>query len=264
MRYLRGQFTVENVHITIAGLVAIGLVVYFVRRARRQDNTRTDLKISGVRIDPPSGSVLQANTPITVTLDYRYSAPREPLYVWVKILDTTYDSIYEGSHDRMEPGTGRISRSVHLTQAGSVRELFIVAKNQDFVEVFNQALAVDFTYEQAEADDESLNDGKGSEITGITLSIPSPAVVKAGTRIDVDIAYAINTDEGLDIWVIPETQANMTYEGTMGKQAGSGVVPKHFTVIDPGKLGSLRLVMKNAASQTVYERTVPVDYTYTA
>lgn len=253
----------ENVYISIAGLVAIGLVVYFVRRARRQDNTRTDLKITGVRIDPPSGSVLQANTPITVALDYRYSALREPLYVWVKILDTTYDSVYEGSHDRMEPGTGRIGRSVHLTQAGTVRELFIVAKNQDFVEVFNQALAVDFTYKQAEVDEEWMNDGKGSEITVITLPIPSPAVVKAGTRIGVDIAYAINTEEGLDIWAIPETQTNMTYEGTTGRQVGTGVVSKHFTVIDPGKLTSVRLLMKNAASQTVYERVVPVDYTYT-
>ncbi|KRC27041.1 hypothetical protein [Acidovorax sp. Root217] len=253
----------ENVYITIAGLVAIGLVVYFVRRARRQDNTRADLKITGVRIDPPSGSVLQANTPITVTLDYRYSAPREPLYVWVKILDTTYDSVYEGSHDRMAPGTGRIRRSVHLTQAGTVRELFIVAKNQDFVEVFNQALVVDFSYEQAEVGEEWMNDGKGSEITGITLAIPSPAVVKAGTRIGVDIAYAINTEEGLDIWALPETQTNMTYEGTTGRQVGTGVVSKHFTVIDPGKLTSVRLLMKNAASQTVYERVVPVDYTYT-
>ncbi|EJE48562.1 hypothetical protein PMI14_07017 [Acidovorax sp. CF316] len=254
----------ENVYITIAGLVAIGLVVYLVRRARRQDSTRTDLKITGVHIDPPSGSVLEANTPITVTLDYRYSAPREPLYVWVKILDTTYDSVYEGSRDCLEPGTGQVTRRVHLTQAGTVRELFIVAKNQEFVEVFNQALAVDYTYEQAEVDEEWLNDGKGSEITGVKVSIPSPAVVKAGTRIDVDVAYAINTEEGLDIWVIPETQANMTYEGTTGKQVGTGVVSKHFTVIDPGKLTSVRLLMKNAASQTVYERIVPVDYTYTA
>jgi hypothetical protein len=254
----------ENVYITIAGLVAIGLVFYAMRRARRKDSTQTNLRITSLSIDPPVGSVLQANSPITVTMDYRYSAPQEPLYVWVKILDATYDSVYEGSHDCMQPGTGRISRSVHLTQAGTVRELFIVAKNQAFVEVFNQALAVDFTYEQGEVDGEWLNDGKGSEITGITLSIPSPAVVKAGTRIDVDIAYTVNTEEGLDIWVIPETQANMTYEGTTGKQADTGVVRKHFTVIDPGRLSSLRLLMKNAASQTVYERVVPVDYTYTA
>lgn len=255
----------ENVYITIAGLVAIGLVVYFGRRARRQDNTRTDLKITGVRINPPSGSVLPANTPITVTLDYRYTAPREPLHIWVKILDTTYDSIYEGSRDSLEPGKGQVTRRVHLTQAGTVRELFIVAKNQEFVEVFNQPLAVDFTYEaDDEADEEWLNDGRGSEITGVKVSIPSPAVLQAGTRIDVDLSYAINTEEGLDIWVIPETEANMTYEGTTGKQVGTGVVSKHFTVIDPGKLTSVRLVMKNAASQTVYELRVPVDYTYTA
>ena len=254
----------ENVYITIAGLVAIGLAVYFFRRSRRQDSTRTDLKITGVRIDPPSGSVLTANTPITVTLGYRYDVPREPLHIWVKILDTTYDSIYEGSRDSLEPGAGQVSRRVHLTQAGTVRELFIVAKNQAFVEVFSQPLAVDFTYEQAEVDEEWLNDGRGSEITGVEVSIPSPAVLKAGTRIDVDVAYAINTEEGLDIWVIPETEANMTYEGTTGRQVGTGVVARHFTVIDPGKLTSVRLVMKNAASQTVFERSVPVDYTYTA
>lgn len=254
----------ENIYITIAGLVAIGLVFYVLRRAKRQDNTLTNLRITAVTLSPPSGSVLQANTPITVTLDYRYNAPQEPLYVWVKILDTTYDSIYEGSRDCLEPGAGRVSRSVHLTQAGTVHELFIVAKNQDFVEVFNQALAVDFTYEEAELDDALKNDGMGSEITGIRLSIPSPAVVKAGTRIDVDVDYAIDAEAGLDIWVIPETQANMTYEGTMGRQVDTGTVHKHFTVVDPGKLSSLKLLMKNASSKTVYERSAPVDYTFTA
>lgn len=253
----------ENVYITIAGLVAIGLVVYVLRRAKRRDSAQTNLRITSVSIAPPPGSVLQANTPITVTLDYTYSAPRVPLYAWVKILDTTYDSIYEGSRDCLGPGAGRVSRSVHLTQAGTVRELFIVVENQDFVEVFNQALAVDFTDEQSEQDEEPMNDGKGSEITGIELSIPSPATVKAGTRIDVDIGHAINTEEGLDIWVIPETQANTTYEGTMGKQVGTGAVRKHFTVIDPCKLGSLKLLMKNASSQTVYERSMPMDYTFT-
>jgi len=254
----------ENLLITIAGLITIGLVAYFMRRSKHQDSTRTDLKITRIATHPPLGSVLEANTPITVTMDYRYSAPREPLYIWVKILDTTYDSIYEGSRDCLHPGTGQISRSVQLTQAGTVRELFIVAKNKDFVEVFSQALMVDFTYEQADLDEAQLNDGKGSDITGIQLSIPSPAVLQTGTRIDIDLEYAINTEEGLDMWVIPETQANMTYEGTTGKQAGTGVVRKHFTIVDPCRLDSIRLVMKNAANQTVYERSVPVDYTFTA
>lgn len=145
-----------------------------------------------------------------------------------------------------------------------MRELFIVVKNQDFVEVFNQAIAVDFTYEEAVLDEAQKNDGTGSEITGIRLSIPSPATVKAGTRIDVDVEYDINAVEGLDIWVIPETQANMTYEGTTGRQVETGVVHKHFTIIDPCTVNSLRLLMKNASSQTVYERRMPVDYTFTA
>ncbi|MBV7456210.1 hypothetical protein KW843_17150 [Acidovorax sp. sif1233] len=254
----------ENVYITVAGLVAIGLVFYALRRSGRQDNTRTDLRITAVSIAPPSGSVLQANTPITVTLDYRYGAPREPLYAWVKILDTTYDSLYEGSHDMLNPGSGRVSRSVHLTQAGSVRELFIVIKNRDFVEVFNQAIAVDFTYEDAVLDEAQRNDGKGSRITDIRLSIASPATVKAGTRIDVEVEYDIQAEEGLDIWVIPDTQANMTYEGTTGRLDGAGTVHRHFTLIDPCAVTGLRLLMKNASSQTVYEHRVPVDYTFTA
>ncbi|KRD21976.1 hypothetical protein ASE39_06160 [Acidovorax sp. Root267] len=261
---MREGIHVENVYITVAGLVAIGLIFYAVRRAKRQDNTQTNLRITAITISPPPGSVLQANAPITVTMDYHYSAPREPLYAWVKILDTTYDSIYEGSRDCLSPGTGRVSRSVHLTQAGNVRELFIVVKNQDFVEVFNQAITVDYTYEEAVLDEAQKNDGTGSEITGIRLSIPSPATVKAGTRIDVDVEYDINAVEGLDIWVIPETQANMTYEGTTGRQVETGVVHKHFTIIDPCTVNSLRLLMKNASSQTVYERRMPVDYTFTA
>lgn len=113
-------------------------------------------------------------------------------------------------------------------------------------------------------DEELQNDGLGSEITAVMMSIASPAVLKVGTRIDVELKYDINTEEGLDIWVIPETQANMTYEGTTGRQFGVGAVAKHFTIIDPCKLSSVRLLMKNASSQTVYQRSLPVDYTFTA
>ena len=59
----------ENVYITIAGLIAIGVVFYALRRAKRQDNTHTNLRISAITLSPPSGSVLQAGTPITATLD---------------------------------------------------------------------------------------------------------------------------------------------------------------------------------------------------
>ena len=107
-------------------------------------------------------------------------------------------------------------------------------------------------------------DPKSLEITGIRLSVASPATVKAGTRIDVEVEYNTTAEEGVDIWVIPETQANMTYEGTMGRQIETGVVHKHFTIIDPCKVNSLKLLMKNASSQTVYERSMPVDYTFTA
>lgn len=72
---MREGIHVENVYITIAGLVAIGLIFYAVRRAKRQDNTQTNLRITAITISPPPGSVLQANAPITVTMDYHYSAP---------------------------------------------------------------------------------------------------------------------------------------------------------------------------------------------
>lgn len=261
----------ENVIITVAGLIAIAIVYLTMRGnkskgpAKAKGNTSaTDLRITSVKLNHPKGSVLPANTPITVTMEYRYKKPQEPLHVWVKILDTTYDSIYEGSHDQMNPGTGSISRYVHLTQAGTVRELFIVAKNMEFVEVFKQAVAVDYTYEEAELDEEEKNDGQGSDITGVMMSVPSPAVLKAGTRIDVHIKYDINAEDGLDIWVIPETEVNMTYEGTTGRQFDVGVVQKHFTIIEPCKLSSVRLLMKNASSQTVYQRSLPVDFTFTA
>lgn len=72
----------ENVLITVAGLIAIALVFYTMRRTKSQGNTSTDLRITAIRLDPPKGSVLLANTPITVTMDYRYKTPREPLHVW--------------------------------------------------------------------------------------------------------------------------------------------------------------------------------------
>jgi len=244
-------------------LVALIYVVFFKRRNKSRLLTfKQDIKISNIRLSPPNGSTLKAHDPVVVKFDYNYSDPNTDLHVWAKVLDTKFSSTYEGSMNSMSPGTGTISRYVYLTQPGKIDAINIVVKNQEFEEIYNQRVDTQYVFEKNSELQFLAADGDGSRVVSVSFKPNTPARLPAGTRVTVNIEYEINTEIGLDIWAIPETDGNMTYEGSTGTQSGNGMVSKTFTVSEPGTVNKVTILMHNAAKQAVLSEEIDVDFSY--
>jgi hypothetical protein len=243
-------------------LVVFVAIVFVGAKKVLASSDRKTIGISNVMLDPPSGAIMKAHDPIYVDFDYSYFSPNEKLYVWAKILDETYDSTYQGSVDTMSPGKGKIRRFVFLTQPGKVSAIDIVVKDQKFNEIFHKQIKVDYTFVNNQALEKLTDDGLGSTIKGVSFDKDQGSTLPPGTKVNVRIEYEINTVNGLDIWAIPDTDCNMTYQGTSGRQFGNGVITKYFIVSEPCQLTSLKLVMGNAANKTVYSKSMDVNFKF--
>jgi hypothetical protein len=243
-------------------VLAIAVIFFFWFKKSEPVNKEMDLNISVGGLYPENGSTLETGQPIFVELNYEYSYPKEDFYVWVKILDETYDSMYQGSVDKLVPGSGTVERYVHLTEPGQITNIDIVVKTMDFEEVYRSSFEVDYKFEASEEYKALKDDGSGSEITSITFDQPKGTVLKVGDKIVADLEYDINTEEGLDIWVMPETECSNSYEGTMNKESGKGNIQKYFVMGEPCELKKVKLMMKNIVHNTVYEKIIDVDYKF--
>jgi len=222
----------------------------------------TDLAIEVIDLQPPPGAVLKVNEPVTVTFRYRYRTPNQPLLVWAKVLDPTYASTYQGSQTQMRPGTGIEERSFYLKEPGSIDRFTIVAKDPDLREVHATDVAARYTY-VADAELERLaKDGAGSRITGVRFSPGSPAVLQAGSTVDVEVAFDIRGQRGLHVSAEPVTACNSTYAGTFGPERGKGQIRKGFTVGERCEVRQIRVTLINVANRVVAERLVDVDFRF--
>jgi len=221
-----------------------------------------DLEVKIEELYPKNGSTLETNEAIFVGLNYKYKNPAEDLYIWAKVLDETYDSMYQGSIDKLTPGTGRVERYVYLTEPGHIKKIHIVVKTMDFKEIYNEFIEVDFKFEASDEYKALKDDGTGSKITDITFDKPIPATLKVGERVTANLEYDINTDNGLDMWVMPETECSNSYEGTTNKETGKGHIQKYFVMGEPCELKKIKLMMKNVVSNTVYEKIIDVDFKF--
>lgn len=226
------------------------------------DNVYPNITVSNVVFDPPLGSVLKAHEPVVVTFDYSYSRPNEELHVWVKVADDTFGSTYEGSMESITPGKGRVSRYYYLTEPGVVYAIDILMKDGRYEERFRETREVDFIFTENEDVEASSEDGLGSRIKAVSFDVAHPARLKPGTPIAVSVEYEIDSQFGLDIWVVPDTDCNMSYAGSTETQTGTGVVVKGFVVSEQCEVSRLKLVMANSANKTVYAEYVDVDIRY--
>lgn len=250
----------------LALLIFISVIAFVIamKKSKASENTTdTDLIISDIVLSPPNGSNLKANEPVFVNFKYSYSKPNKDLHVWAKILDDTYESTYEGSMYGMKAGSGKIERYTYLTEPGEIDAINIVVKNQDNQEIYNQKLEVNYNFERNEEHEKLAQDGVGSKILSTSFNPSKSSVLKIGTRVYVEIEYDINSETGLDIWIIPDTECNMTYEGSTGKQLGKGVVTKHFTVSAPCEVQRAELVMRNASNKIVFSQYIDLNLVYT-
>ncbi len=244
----------------LAILLCVVAVVFISRRkSAKKHSLGPQIELSNFRFDPPLGTHLQSHQPITVTFNYHYSNAEEPLYVWAKVDDQDVRFTYQGSVDTMAPGVGEISRYFYLKQAGKVEGINIEVKNQDFKVVFLESREVDYEISTNHEMETIANDGVGSKIVSASTNLEAPSVLEVGTTVYVDIEYDIDSDEGLNIWAIPDTECQMTYEGSVEKQNGKGIITKGFMVSEVCELKSVRLLMENTAGETVFDSTLEVD-----
>lgn len=233
------------------------------QHAKTEDTNRpTDMSLELVSMDPPSGSTLKANEPITVRFRYKYSRPKMGLHSWAKILDETYSSTYQGTFDDMTPGTGIVERYVLLTEPGVVKKITLVIKDSAHSQIYSRDFPVDYTYVPNPEAEAMRNDGAGSRIVGVRFSPMSPAKLSIGSTVSVDLDYDINNADGLDMWVEPLTNCNMTYDGMTGPMVGKGTIRKTFAVGEACRIEKVKVAMINAANRTIFEKVVDVDFNF--
>jgi len=224
------------------------------------DSIGLDISVTGVY--PNEGATLETEEPIYLRLNYQNANPNEEFYVWAKVLDETYQSTYQGSVDKILPGDGVVERFVYLTEPGWVKKIHIVVKTLDFKEVFNEFINVDYQYVASEKYTTLKDDGLGSDLSSLDFSAAIGSTLKVGEKVIASLKYDVNTDQGLDIWVVPETECSNSYEGTRQKLTGKGDIQKFFVIGEPCELKQIKLLMRNVVSATVFEKIIDVDFTY--
>ncbi|HEX7640133.1 MAG TPA: hypothetical protein VF457_17180 [Burkholderiaceae bacterium] len=227
-----------------------------------EPDAASDMAVEVVGMRPPSGSTLKANEPVVVTLRYRYARPDEDLMVWARLDAPGLESTYEGAHPDTHPGTGTIERQVALTEPGTARRITVVARDRKLRTVFAKEIPVNYTWIPNPRMESWRDDGVGSRITGVTLSPASPAVLKAGSQVDVTIAFDSTATRPLQPWIQPLTACHAAWDEMLPVAPGATSVHRRFTVGQACALRQLRVALSNAANVKVAERIVDVDLRY--
>ena len=162
----------------------------------------------------------------------------------------------------MTPGTGIVERYVLLTEPGVVKKITLVVKNGEHREIYARDFPVDYTYVPSPEAEAMKNDGAGSRIVGVRFSPTSPAKLSIGSTVSVDLDYDINNADGLDMWVEPLTNCNMTYAGMTGPAVGKGTIRKTFAVGEACHIEKVKVTMINAANRSIFEKVIDVDFNF--
>lgn len=248
------------------GMASFGYWAYkyvVARMAHSTPDGPCDVVIESIELDPPNGSTLPEQTPIHVTIQFRFSSPAAELGVWVRIFDNTYRSQYFGSPDRAAPGTSQVTRGAYLTEPGKLDKLTVVFKNSKSTEVFRQDIPVDYTFVRDESLDILKQDGVGSTITKVSFPHGKRTKVRKGTLFPVDVEYSVNTPNGLYSSTIPDTQRSFTYAGMCEPLIGNGKIRLGFTPGEAGSIKRVKVLLRNDAEGYVYEEFVDLDLTVT-
>jgi hypothetical protein len=232
-------------------------------RARAaQSSTKTDLVIESIHLDPPDGSILPEQTPVFVTVNFRFSKPAAEVGVWVRIFDETYRSQYYGAPDRALPGRHSVTRGAYLTEPGELKTLTVVFKNPMSAEILRQDIPVNYTYVADPALKARKNEGVGSVISRVVFKNGRQQTVRKGTYIPVILAYAIqNAPNGLYASAIADTKCSATYAGMPEPINGNGEVELGFTLGEACAIKRVKVLLRNDAEGYVYEEFVDVDIT---
>ena len=222
----------------------------------------TDLGVEIVSLQPPSGSTLRVGQPVVVKLRYRYTQPGEDVMVWAKLLEPGLQSTYQGAPRDTPPGNGVVERFVTLDDPGSATRLTVVAKNGRYQQVFAKDFPVNYTWVPNPRVEAARGDGAGARVVDVHFAPGSPAVLKVGTKVDVQLDIDGASARGLQPWVEPITTCNMTYDGMVVLTPAQGRVHKTFTVGEKCVVTKLKVAIKNTANAEVFSEVVDVDFRY--
>ena len=222
----------------------------------------TDMSAEIVSLQPPSGSTLRVGQPVVVKLRYRYAQPGEDVMVWAKLLEPGLRSTYQGAPRDTSPGTGIVERTVTLDEPGSATRLTIVAKNGRYQEIFAREFPVNYTWIPNPRVEAARDDGVGARVVDVRFLPGSPAVLKAGTKVDVQLDIDGSSARGLQPWVEPITTCNMTYDGMVVLPPAHGRVHKTFTIGEKCVVTKLKVAIRNTANAEVFSEIVDVDFRY--
>ena len=222
----------------------------------------TDVTVDVVSLQPPSGSTLKVNQPVIVKLRYRYAQPTDDVMIWAKLLEPGLHATYQAAPKDTPPGTGLIERFVTLDDPGAASRITIVVKNAKLQEIFSKDVPVNYKWVPNPRVEAGRDDGVGSRVVDVRFSPGSPAVLKTGTKVDVQLDVDIRDARSLQPWVEPVTACRMTYDGLDAVPAGRSTVHKGFTVGEACQVTKLKVAMKNVANVEVFSEIVDVDFRF--
>src|SRR5690606_19070414 len=106
-------------------------------------------------------------------------------------------------------------------------------------------------------------DGVGARIVDVRFDPPSGgASLAAGTAVQVDVSYVVDSERGLSLWVVPVTTLRGGYAPSETPVNGVGSARRWFEIGEAGPLDAVVVTLANQAGVTVAEELVPVDYRF--
>lgn len=100
----------------------------------------------------------------------------------------------------------------------------------------------------------TLAPGRTDLLEIVSMTPPSPAVLKVGEKMEVRIRYSKDSREPVLIWAMPYTDGRATSGSTFGQQqrkVRNGEVSGWFSLKDPATVDEVRITMANAETREV-------------
>lgn len=101
----------------------------------------------------------------------------------------------------------------------------------------------------------------GTYVSNIVLSPRSPGVLASEEHVVVDFDYVVAQGQKASIYAEPNGTANGGYQPSPHLE-GSGHTSRYVLLNGPGKMQSISIRMLAEDGQSLYEMSVPVDFTY--
>ncbi|MBL8020853.1 MAG: hypothetical protein JNM27_14375 [Leptospirales bacterium] len=216
------------------------------------------LQITNVRVTLEGGNKgsIKVTREILVKLDYTYSG-KGTFQLWATLDED--DGTYDGS-DSIGPGKGTLERRIRPSTPGTITEISIQASDEHQQTILEMEHPVNIEVLDDPQVAARREEGKGSSARILRFIPASPAKVKQGTEIKIEIEYDMKGSAPLQLWAQAEAGCCATYEGSEGI-SGKGRITRTITAGKGAVVTGVIIKIGNAAGATLFEEEVPVSFT---